>query len=207
MMNQWVMFFLSFVMVMSVLGTASLLYRFHLVQAHTSRKLIHIGVAHWIFFVPFFDSLFVAMIAPITFIFLNALSLRFKIVKSMEREDSGDYGTVLYAVVLSIVTYVAFVEQQFTAAYVAMMILGWGDGLATLIGLHFKSPTLRPGKSLLGSLTVGVTSFLVGFIFLNSLPLILGIVMVAVLAELFAPKGWDNVMISLLPFLMVLLYG
>jgi len=88
-----------------------------------------------------------------------------------------------------------------------MMILGWGDGLATLIGLHFKSPILRPGKSLFGSLTVGVTSLLVGFIFLNSLPLILGIVMVAVLAELFAPKGWDNVAISLLPFLMVLMYG
>jgi phytol kinase len=207
MMNQWVMFFLSFVMVMSVLGTASLLYRFHVVQAHTSRKLIHIGVAHWIFFVPFFESLFVAMIAPITFIFLNWLSLRFKLVKSMEREDSADFGTVLYAVVLSIITYVSFVEQQFIAAYVAMMILGWSDGLATLIGLHFKSPTLRVGKSLLGSLTVGVTSSIVGIIFLNSIPLIVGIMVVAVLAELFAPKGWDNVTISLLPFLMVLLYG
>ncbi len=207
MMNQWVMFFLSFVMVMSVLGTASLLYRFRVVQAQTSRKLIHIGVAHWIFFVPFFDSLFVAMIAPVTFIFLNALSLRFKLVKSMEREDLGDFGTVLYAVVLSIITYVSFVEQQFIAAYVAMMILGWGDGLATLVGLHFKSPTIRPGKSLLGSLTVGLTSLIVGIIFLNSIPLIIGIVMVAVLAEMFAPKGWDNVTISLLPFLMVLLYG
>jgi phytol kinase len=147
------------------------------------------------------------MIAPISFIFLNALSLRFKVVKSMEREDSNDYGTVLYAVVLSIITYVSFIEQQFVAAYVAMMILGWGDGLATVIGLHFKSPTLLVGKSLLGSLTVGVTSLIVGLIFLNSLPLVIGIVMVAVLAELFAPKGWDNVTISLLPFLMVLLYG
>jgi len=206
-MNQWVMFFLSFVMVMSVLGTASLLYRFRIVQAHTSRKLIHIGVAHWIFFVPFFDSLFVAMIAPITFIFLNGLSLRFKLVKSMEREDANDFGTVLYAVVLSIITYVSFIEQEFMAAYVAMMILGWGDGLATLMGLHFKSPIIRPGKSLIGSLTVSITALIVGFIFLTSIPLILGIVIIAVLAELFAPKGWDNVTISLLPFLMVLLYG
>jgi phytol kinase len=206
MMNEFFWFAVSFGMVMSVLGVASLLYRLKTVSAQTSRKLIHIGVAHWIFFVPLFESLWVAMMAPIAFVFLNALSQRFQIVKSMEREDKGDYGTVYYAIVLSIITYVSFTTQVFTPAFVAMMILGWGDGLATLVGLRLSSPRLRPGKSLAGSVTVAVVALVVGLLYLDHPWLMVQLIIVAVAAELFAPKGFDNVTIALLPFLLVWLY-
>jgi hypothetical protein len=129
-MNEWLAFFYSFLFVVSVLGTASLLYRFRVVDAQTSRKLIHIGVAHWFFFVPLFDSLFVAMIAPVSFIGLNFMSQRFRIVQSMERLDAEDYGTVYYAVALSVITYVSVVFDLYTIGLVSMLILGWGDGLA-----------------------------------------------------------------------------
>ena len=206
MRNELVWFALSFGMVMAVLGGASLLYRLKMVSAQTSRKLIHIGVAHWIFFVPLFDSLWVAMMAPVAFVFLNALSQRFRIVKSMEREDKHDYGTVWYALVLSIITYVSFTTQVFTPAFVAMMILGWGDGVATLVGLRVSSPLLRPGKSLAGSAVVAAAALITGLVFVPSPWLMVQLVLVAVNAELFAPKGLDNVTIGLLPFLLVWLY-
>jgi phytol kinase len=202
-MNEWVMFVYSFLFVMSVLGSATLLYRFGVVGSETSRKLIHIGVAHWFFFVPFFDSLVVAMVAPVSFIGLNYLSQRFALVRSMERSDPADYGTVYYAISLSIITYLSVVYDQYLIGLVSMMILGWGDGLAALVGRYMKGPMLRPSKSVYGTLAMFSASLIVGLVLLHSIVVSIGIALVATTAEVLTPKGYDNLTVALLPFALL----
>jgi phytol kinase len=202
-MNEWLAFFYSFLFVMSVLGIATLSYRVQFVDAETSRKLIHIGVAHWFFFVPLFESLFVAMVAPVSFIGLNYLSQRFALVKSMERENPADYGTVYYAISLSLITYVSVVFDLYIEGLIAMMILGWGDGLAALVGRFVKSPSLREGKSVSGSLAMVTVSFLVSSLLLQSIILSIGIAILATALEVLTPKGFDNLTVPLIPLLLL----
>ena len=202
-MNEWLAFFYSFLFVMSVLGTASLLYRFQVVDAETSRKLIHIGVAHWFFFVPLFDSLFVAMIAPVSFIGLNFMSQRFRIVQSMERLDAEDYGTVYYAVALSVITYVSVVFDLYTIGLVSMLILGWGDGLAALVGRYAQGPMIRVSKSVYGALAMLSASLIVGLIFLNSIGVSIIVALIATATEVWTPKGFDNLSVPLLSMLLL----
>jgi phytol kinase len=202
-MNEWVIFGVSFLFVMSVLGTAMLLHRFGVVESETSRKLIHIGVAHWFLFVPFFDTLFVAMIAPVSFIGLNFLSQRFGLVRSMERSDPADYGTVYYAISLTIITYLSVVYDQYLIGLVSMLVLGWGDGLAALVGRYTKGPMLRPNKSVSGALAMFGASLIVGLVLLDSIVLSVVIALVATAAEVCTPKGFDNLTVALLPMLLL----
>jgi Dolichol kinase len=202
-MNEWLAFFYSFLFVMSVLGTASLLYRFQVVDAQTSRKLIHIGVAHWFFFVPLFDSLFVAMIAPVSFIGLNFMSQRFRIVQSMERLDAEDYGTVYYAVALSVITYVSVVVDLYAIGLVSMLILGWGDGLAALVGRYAQGPMIRANKTVYGSLAMLSASLIVLLVFLDSVGLSIIVAVVATATEVWTPKGFDNLSVPLLSMLLL----
>lgn len=202
-MNEWIAFLYSFLFVMGVLGMATLLYRLHVVSSETSRKLIHIGVAHWFFFVPLFDSLLVAMIAPVSFIGLNYFSQRFRVVKSMERSDVTDYGTVYYAMSLSVITYVSVVFDLYLFGLVSMLVLGWGDGLAALVGRSVKGPLLRANKSVVGALAMFVASLLVGLVLLDSIFISVLIALVATTAEVLTPKGYDNLTVALLPFALL----
>ena len=202
-MTEWVMFGYSFLFVMAVLGSATLLHRCGVVESETSRKLIHIGVAHWFLFVPFFDTLFVAMIAPVSFIGLNFLSQRFGLVRSMERHDRSDYGTVYYAISLTIITYLSVVYDQYLIGLVSMLVLGWGDGLAALVGRYAQGPTLRPNKSVYGALAMASASLVVGLVLLDSILLSVVIAIVATAAEVYTPKGFDNLTVALLPMLLL----
>lgn len=202
-MNEWLAFFYSFLFVMSVLGAATLLYRLHIVTSQSSRKIIHIGVAHWFFFVPLFDSLLVAMIAPLSFIGLNFLSQRFQLVKSMERYDLRDYGTVTYAVALSLITYVSVVYDVYLIGLVSILILGWGDGLAALVGHYVKGPMILANKSVAGTLAMFSASLIIGLILLDSLSISVLIAVVATAAEVLTPRGYDNLTVALLPFVLL----
>lgn len=61
-----------------------------------TRKIVHIGVGTWI--IPttlFFDSPWMAIIPPASFVLINLLSYRFKLVKAMEDGDRNP-GTIYF---------------------------------------------------------------------------------------------------------------
>ena len=59
------------------------------VSKEASRKYIHIMLANWwIIALVFFDNVFVASIGPAAFIVINAVSYKFNIIKTMERDES-----------------------------------------------------------------------------------------------------------------------
>lgn len=77
-----------------------------------TRKIVHIGVGTWI--IPttlFFDSPWMAIIPPASFVLINLLSYRFKLVKAMEAGDRNP-GTI-----------------YFPLAFVILILVFWPGGL------------------------------------------------------------------------------
>ena len=185
----------GFGFVFAVLGISTVLNKLSILNDEGARKFIHIGVAHWYLLTWWLvDDVFLALIAPVTFIFLNYASYRYDLIQAMERDDksSNDLGTVYYAVSLSIITYLSYTFSLQGAAAFSLLVMGWGDGLSAILGKRYGKVELYNGKTLTGFLTVFIVALVLGFIFLNLGYLIVVLAFFAALLELVSPKGFDN---------------
>ena len=176
-----------------------------IVSAETTRKIIHIGVIHWwLIAIAFIDSTWVALIGPLSFIVINTLNVNLRLIPGIQREESKDFGTVYYAVSLSMITFAAYQFNMVTAASIALFVMGYGDGFAALIGKKVPSKKLRPNKSIGGSLTMILVSFGVSYYWSQDVVISLVVAITAGVAELFSPKGLDNLTV---PFIIFVLAG
>lgn len=171
-----------------------------------SRKYVHILSANWWFIAMYFfepSSIWVWII-PITFILTNYLSYRFKIFKAIETTENRGLGTVYYAISIFLLAILSFtiLKQPIIGAF-GVLIMGYGDGLAALIGQRIPSDFWYKNKSITGSLTMFFVTFIVIFVlltFLNhSATLIASLVIavVATLTEAYGKSGWDNIIVPL----------
>jgi phytol kinase len=94
-------------------------------------------------------------------------------------------------------------ENPFIGA-VGILVMGYGDGLAAVIGKSYGKHKLAFGKSIEGSITMFVASFIVVFLVSSftqsvgiSLILALGVSALATIVELITPKGLDNLSVPL----------
>lgn len=63
-----------------------------------SRKFVHIMLSNiWFYYLAFIDSFIWACVLPAAFVVINAVSYKFKIFKTIERENNDGFGTVYYA--------------------------------------------------------------------------------------------------------------
>ena len=171
------------------------------VSTDISRKIIHIGVGNWVIFAySLFDSALFLAIVPASFIVLNYLSYKFKIIKAMEQEDES-LGTVWYAVSLLVLILVGFYTGQKELAIAGILCMTYGDGFAAIIGKKFGK-NLPFGdfenKSIPGFLTMFIMSFFVVYFTLlifNGKSLILIALITALasaLLEAASKNGYDN---------------
>jgi uncharacterized protein (TIGR00297 family) len=136
----------------------------------------------------------------------------------MEAEPgSRNFGTVYFPI--SLVVLVVLMNAGFIQPWeggVGMLILGWGDGLAALVGFHAKGGVFKifgSTKSLRGSLAMLLASFVVALVFLALFQPDIGVVALvtralavaifATLVELMTPFGLDNLSVPLLTVLFV----
>ncbi len=201
---------LSYVLIFLIIGISTFLQSKGVLKEEGSRKFIHIGVANWwILAMIFFEgenAIWFAMIPPITFIFLNYLSYRLNLLKAMERNGKGSLGTVYFPIsllILVIFTYGILGKEYAYIGGIGILIMGYGDGLAAVIGTSYGKHKLPNGKSIEGSLTMFITSFIVatlllalssvsGYIFYA-----FGVAVIATLVEYFTTKGLDNLTVPL----------
>lgn len=178
-----------------------------------SRKFIHIMLCNWWFIAMyFFDNVIWAAFVPFTFVIINYLSYKRDIIKVMEREkdEQDGLGTVYYAIsllVLSIVTFGIYHNQE--AGLVSILIMGYGDGLAAIIGKTLKSYKYKIGdtkKTLAGSATMLIVTFLilsVFFVYMGIsfwyLKAILAAIVLTVV-EAISIKGTDNITVPIVAF-------
>mgnify|MGYP006287391713 CR=1 FL=1 len=212
-MQNWLGIAVSFIYVFGILGIAQLLLYFQLASPPVSRKLVHIGVAHWwLLAIPFFDSVAYALVGPVAFTVLNAISLRRHLFPAMEAPRQPgkpvNLGTIYFPVSLTILVLVTFLTEMPTwVGGLGILVLGWGDGMAAVVGMaagRIRYTVFRQRKSLIGSATMFGVSF--GVVLLYSyvqLPLNAGMLLlsaaataaVATATEAATPLGMDNLSI------------
>lgn len=173
-----------------------------------SRKFIHIMLSNWWFIsMYFFENAIWASIVPLSFIIINYISYKRNLISVMERKSQDGLGTVYYALsllILSIITY--GITKKPEIGLCSTLIMGYGDGLAGVIGKKIKSPEYKIGntkKTLAGSLTMFIISLIIITIFSSvtgvNLWLIKSIITATILTaiEAISIKGTDNITIPI----------
>lgn len=135
--GQWGGLLISFLFIFAVIGVAQVLLATGLLSAAATRKVVHIGVAHWwIIAMVFIEDPAVALIGPVSFILINWYSYRKHVFAAMEHEvQRRNLGTIYFPVALTILVLLTW-SGLFPRWYglAAILVLGWGDGTASLVG-------------------------------------------------------------------------
>lgn len=170
------------------------------------RKIIHILFANW-YFIPFLmvsarEQTLIAIIPPLIFTALNFLSYRYKIVKMIERDNRFDLGTISYPLAFTLIIILA--NYFFKMPYIgllAALILGYGDGLASIVGRYFSGD--KNHKSIYGFITMLTVSFILALVFVvlyQGFAYFYFAIVIALLSavlEYFGPHGIDNITVPL----------
>lgn len=165
-MNDLTLIAISLIYIGLVIALSSLVKK-KASDGELSRKIVHILLANWIFLAPLFDSIFFCLVLPFAFIIINSLSVKYDLISSMEREGSQrNWGTVYYAIGLFVVTGLSYISGMWSIALIGMLVLGYGDGLAALIGRKYgkANKISEAGKSLAGSLVVFLAGFFISLL-------------------------------------------
>ncbi len=208
----------SFAFVFAMIFIATLSQYIVKISNESSRKIIHISVGNWIFFaLHYFTDWYIAIIGPVTFIVLNIISYNAKIFKAMELEDKNP-GTIYYPISLTVCTFFAFSQpQMLVLPYLGIMAMTWGDGFAAVVGKKWPLRKVRANRSLGGSITFFVVTFVAALIYLivtaknietSSVILFsLGAALLGTVIEIFSPKNLDNLTVPIILGIIGFLIG
>ncbi|WP_066502602.1 DUF92 domain-containing protein [Abyssisolibacter fermentans] len=185
----------------------------------STRKFVHIGVAHWWVVAMYsIESIYYAIIPPIIFVILNYVSYKKQLIKSMERNgNKADLGTVYFPISLVILIALFWKNGLLGSDYryigaIGILVMGYGDGFAAIVGKKFgniKYFIFGNEKSIEGSFTVFILSFIVSALILfnyKGIDIIHIAIIVAFLAtiiEAITPWGLDNLTVPISSSLIV----
>ena len=206
---------MTFVYVFSVPPLMDYLVTNHALPRDISRKITHICAGSAIIFLPLFIDIGSSHFLNITVFAVWTILLIQKglfaaeddqAVKTMTRTGNKREllkGT-LYFVIVAIICGTVYYKQF--AGVLAMAILGWGDGLAPIIGTRYGKLKYRvlSDKSVEGSLAFLVGSIFAGLFFVRLIvpesfdaTKIVTIAVIATIVEGISPKEVDNITIPL----------
>ncbi len=160
----------SFVYVFAMIGVGESLRRWRGYSVDFTRKFIHIAVGMWAYgTVLLFTSRAWAIIPPLAFVAINALSHWRGTFKAMETGERWKLGTVYFPLSFAVVIWFLWERPELLIA--SLMPMTWGDALAAVagrrIGKH-RYTILGNTRSLEGSAVM----FLAGFV-ATLIPLVL----------------------------------
>lgn len=181
-----------------------------------SRKFIHIMLSNWWFIAMyFFKDWLWACIVPLSFVVINYISYKKDLISVMERskENKDGLGTVYYAISLFLISIFTFgITKRPEIGLCSILIMGYADGFAAILGRTIKSYKYKVGssqKSIAGSLTMFVITFIIIgiFLFYISSPLwLLKSVLLAIaitVIEAISIKGTDNLTVPIVACLLL----
>lgn len=205
-----------------ILGLGEVLYRFLAVPQFYTRKFVHIWAGMWVFGIMMLMPYrwYIGIIPFATFIVVNFVLWRFRLVKSVD--DGSSLGTVYFAAAITLIYALlwrpAGLEDHGSIAAAGVMALTWGDALAAIVGKNFgrhRYTIFGSTRSIEGSLAMFVASFIAMFLVLAYTPgtfiayaapwltlqqaalaALFGAAL-ATLAEAITPRGLDNLSVPL----------
>ena len=133
-MNQdWIALIASFIYVFAMIGVAEGLRKWRGYSVEFTRKFIHIAVGMWAFgTVLLFERRTFAIIPPLAFVVINALSYWQGTFKAMETGEKGQLGTVYFPLSFAALIWLLWDHPHLVVA--SLMPMTWGDALAAVIG-------------------------------------------------------------------------
>jgi phytol kinase len=220
--NDLIGLVISYIYATSLLVIGEGLRRLFNVKPDLTRKVIHIGAGMWVFGVLLlFHRWEIGIIPFATFIGLNYLFYRYRIIGAMDTQDSSP-GTVYFAISVTLLFGLLWRPDSpvdnAPIAVAGVMAMTWGDALAALIGKRFGEHKYQVGNSVRsweGSAAMFVASTVAIFLVLLLLPgsslsplaksldlgqaILTAIVTAtfATLAEAVSPHGTDNLSVPL----------
>jgi uncharacterized protein (TIGR00297 family) len=214
-LSTWLTFIIFFFMIGLFLVIADFLLKLLNVHPHTTRRIVHILVGVLVCFSPFFfkDSLPVVTLAAL-FIAINYLGIRFGLLKGIHETDRVSYGTVYFPISF-LVLVLWFWHKDPAILLTAMLIMTFGDPVASWVGESRKNPISfkiwSDKKSLQGSIAMFLVAFSVavagmyGFRYMFGRPISLSTAFIfgfftalyAAVSETVSHEGTDNLMVPL----------
>lgn len=173
------------------------------------RKIVHIGTGNVILLAWWLDiPASVGVAASILASLLTLLSYRFPLLPGINSVGRKSLGTFFYSVSIGVlIAWFWYLNQQYYAV-LGILIMTWGDGLAAIIGQRFgkyKYKVLGGEKTIKGSLTMTIVSFIVSSLILQSVQgnswetwlVSISVAVVATALEAISFLGIDNLTVPL----------
>jgi phytol kinase len=152
----------SFVYVFGMIGAAEALRKWRGYSVEFTRKFIHVAVGMWSYgTVLLFERRALAVIPPLAFVAINAVSFWKGTFKAMETGEKQNLGTVYFP--LSFAAVVWSLWNQPAAIVASLMPMTWGDALAAVLGRAFGKhhfSIIGSRRSLEGSAAMLLASWL-----------------------------------------------
>lgn len=215
-MNYLVGYLLGYGFLFAVILGIGMCYKKIGFSSELARKLIHILICFtWVILYRYFSGSWQILVMPISFVIINALSLKYKFFAGMEREgEKSTPGTVYYAIAITILMAISLLwEETLIPSGVAVFSLSFGDGFAAIAGHYLgdRSPKIIGEKSLIG--TTACFIFTIVGIYILSAFVPLGLVFWQILVIAFAASllelmghGLDNFTITIGVMLITTLF-
>ena len=186
-------------------------------RSEVARKIVHIGVSNWFFiYAHVFEGDIWPIVGLASFAVINAvLNVSGGLAKIMAQESTKrNWGLVQYPI--SIILLILIKRSGFgdMATFgCAVLGMGYGDGLASIVGRHVRSPKLWKDskKTVAGSVTMAAVTFVVVLIMktaygnaeIETVLLSAAVCSVAAtLVEATTPFGLDNISVPLTIYLI-----
>lgn len=228
MTNNIIGILVSYIYAGGLLLFAEGLRKFFGVPPEFTRKIIHISAGMWVFGILFlFDDWRIGILPFVTFIFVNYLLYRYRVIAAMDTGESSP-GTVYFAISVSLLFALFWRPgsgmDNAPIAVAGVMAMTWGDAFAALIGKRFgkyKYTVFSSTRTYEGSLVMFLASSLAIFLVLLLLPgsvfsplaspLDFQLVVIttviaaafATLVEAISPRGTDNFSVPLVTSVIV----
>jgi phytol kinase len=200
---------ISYAYVFCIIALGELLRRLGNRPLDFTRKFIHVGVGMWVVGTALlFDTWYIALIPPATFVVINAISYWRGTIKAMETGDRGDLGTIYFPISFGALVYIFWGQPVLMVA--SMMPMTWGDAMAAIVGRrygHYRFTIGGRTRSLEGSLAMLLWSWVSTSLALILMPYLTGmptiswllalmyggaVALVCTLVEALTPWGLDN---------------
>jgi dolichol kinase len=200
---------LTYVYLFGVIALGELLRRAGKRPPEFTRKFIHIGVGMWVVGTALlFETWWMALIPPATFVVINAISYWWGVIKAMETEERGDLGTIYFPISFGALVFYFWGMPVMMVA--SMMPLTWGDAMAAIVGRrygHYRYTIGGRTRSVEGSVAMLFWSWITTSLALFFMPYLAGkppinwlvaliyggaVALVCTIVEALTPWGLDN---------------
>jgi len=209
-----------------IIGVTNVAVKRKRMSQDMSRKIVHLWAGGLLFFWFFYAAPYARyffIITPLIWMVMLVLTALTKgpddpNVRSMTRNSDPKellYGPLFFVIMLILFTFVSF---KTIAGVTAIAAMGFGDGVAPIVGKYSKTKYMKGRKSIGGSVSVFLATVLGVFVILalfngtisftlntTGVLLLLAAALIATIVEAVTPSNYDNITVPVVVWMFLLL--